>query len=511
MIKKHQSIKAVLFFFMFSSLFTSAQEFTTSLSTPFEGMPTGTVFKTDDGYIASREEVKGILQEYNFKLSKRKFGVTLLKYDASMKLVKKNELLNGDRKFGPFPSTIAKLNGKPYIVYSIYEGDEEIKIMAEEIDQATLNTSSPKQLIRFEQKNTSLEEGYELLKRKPMIIKASPDNTKLLVLYASSLNNQYFISVFDKDLNHLWNKKEMATEEKIVVSSAAIDNNENVYVAYKYKVGKDDYNGRVAICQVNNMPKELEIKTENGTPYQILLIPSRKENQIYTVGTFANASGNLIGVFSQTISSVDFKLGINQSTAFSPVLVEQLDKDSWASTKVKNYGLLPLDMKAFELEDGTVSMVGEFMRHEVSPRGTGARITGSILNIRFNNDGPVVNWIPKYRVSVQNDIGASYYPFVFKAKLFLFYNDEAINLKREVGERYSGSGTYKNVSLIVAWMEPDGKIKREKLLDLADKNFLPVGDAITPLSSSSLLVPVVKIKALGGIDKESKWATINIE
>jgi hypothetical protein len=60
-------------------------------------------------------------------------------------------------------------------------------------------------------------------------------------------------------------------------------------------------------------------------------------------------------------------------------------------------------------------------------------------------------------------------------------------------------------------MDKDGKIKRENIMDLTKDDFLPVADAITAQSSSSLLVPANEIKSLGKIGNESKVVTITIE
>jgi hypothetical protein len=48
-------------------------------------------------------------------------------------------------------------------------------------------------------------------------------------------------------------------------------------------------------------------------------------------------------------------------------------------------------------------------------------------------------------------------------------------------------------------MDKDGKLQRKNLIDLADENFLPVGEDIIPLSSNLLGVPIPKVKGFGGI------------
>ena len=60
-------------------------------------------------------------------------------------------------------------------------------------------------------------------------------------------------------------------------------------------------------------------------------------------------------------------------------------------------------------------------------------------------------------------------------------------------------------------MDKDGKLERKNLIDLANENFLPVGEDIIPLSSNLLRVPILKVKGLGGIAENGKWGTITIE
>ncbi|HEX7905249.1 MAG TPA: hypothetical protein VF487_15360 [Chitinophagaceae bacterium] len=513
MIKKLFLKSTSLFLLLSLCISANGQTFKTSVSASFNDMPDGNVYKIDNGFIAFKETDQKTQFGYTFKLSKAKFGIKLLQYDASMKLVKENHLLNGEKNFGPLPPLLRKINDKLYLIYFSY-GEEEsntLKLLATEIDPVSLQTGAPKELLQADLRNIGIGKLGELLTKAKLIVKSSPDYTKLLTVWSSGLDNIINVSVVSIDLAPVWNRKEtISMTDELIVSSAAVDNNGAAYIAYKFKAGRNEYAKHVAIYQSKGRPKDFEVRSNTGSPYQVLLVAARAGNMVYAVGTLTGESGNLTSIFSQTISSSTFKEDKIQTTDFSQDLVTQLDKDGWADTKPKKYGLDGLDMVAYELEDGSIGMVGEFERIAYGEKHS-ALVSGSILNVRLNSGRAVINWIPKARVSAGRTIGSSYYAFPFKDKLLVFYNDEAANLKIEVGDKYSSSNNYKNVVLVAGWMEADGKIKREKLIDLAAENFLPVGDAITLLSSSSLLVPVRKIKGFGGIDKESKWGTITIE
>ncbi|HKO81918.1 MAG TPA: hypothetical protein VJU78_16040, partial [Chitinophagaceae bacterium] len=327
----------------------------------------------------------------------------------------------------------------------------------------------------------------------------------------SNMNNQFFMSVLNTELDQVWNRKEIATSLNAAnVNSACVDNNGNVYVGYRYSVENNEYIGRVTVYQSQGKPRNIDIKTPNGFVHKVAVVPAKKGDAVYMAGAYAGNADCLIGVFSQTVATANFKPGKLQSKEFSPELVKQLDKESWASTKSKKYGLWPITLKAYELEDGSIGMAGQFERYTSTERHSYVH-TGAILNVRLNGSNDQITWIPRYRVSAGNIIGSSYYAFPHKDKLLIFYNDEADNLKKEVGEKYSTSNNYKNVVLAVATMDENGKLKREKLIDLANENYLPVGESIFPITPTSLAVPILKIKGAGGIGAESKTGVINIE
>ena len=193
-----------------ASFLTNAQKFTTSVSESFRIELDGAMFKSGNDFITFKETDKKTVFGITFKLSKAKFGIKLLLYDATMKLVKENHLSSGEKNFGPFPSAIKKINGKPWLVYFTYEDDEEnsLKIMAAEIDPVSLNLGNAKELLQVGLGKSGLLKSLELLGKGQFLLKWSPDNTRLLSFWSSGLDNQVFMSVLDADLNPVWNKKE---------------------------------------------------------------------------------------------------------------------------------------------------------------------------------------------------------------------------------------------------------------------------------------------------------------
>ncbi|HKO81917.1 MAG TPA: hypothetical protein VJU78_16035 [Chitinophagaceae bacterium] len=512
--KKSCTVLLVLACMLQLSFSGNAQKFTTSVSETFKMDLFQSMFKSGDDFITFKETDQKTLVGMGYNLSKAKFGIKLFRYDGAMKLVKENHLSGGDKNFGPFPSRMIKVNDKLWLVYFNYGKEEKnsLNIMAAEINPVSLEIGEGKELLELNLGNTGLSKSVDLLRLAKLIIEPSPDKTKLLVCWAPGLGNEYFISVTDTGLNPAWEKKEtVIAGEKIEISSAVVDNNGTVYTTYRINPEKDKYNNYMAISQPKAKTKQIEIKIPGGKPYQALAVASKKTNEVYITGTYATgAAGFLVGVFNQVVSTNDFKAGQIQTTTFSEELVKQLarDKGDWASTKSNKFGLVHLDMRAYALEDGAIAMAGEFIEKGLTGKMHGYKISGCLLNVHFNETGTVIGYIPRYRASMAGTIADSYYASPYKDKLLVFYNDHADNLKLDVSD---GSGNYSKSVLVVGSMDKDGKIKRENIMDLTKDDFLPVADAITAQSSSSLLVPANEIKSLGKIGNESKVVTITIE
>lgn len=494
------------------SVSSFAQNYKTTLSATYLNAPFSNLYTSGNEMISFGETDKKRQLAYTLKLSKAKFGIKLLKYDASMNLVKENQLFNGERICGPFSSSIQTINDKLWLFYSIYEEDSKnvINLMGANIDPVSLAIGEPKQLLQIDQDNTGLFKSMTLMQKQTFFVKGSPDKSKLLIFWASNMNDQFFMAVLKPDLDLIWNRKETVGLNRTIVNSTCVDNIGNVYTGYNYNSGGDANKSRVSVYVQKGRPVNVEVKMATGHPYDVLMVPSKKGDEVYVTGTYAGHANCLIGIYSQSISTSTFKQNRIVTKEFTPQLIELIAKDSWASTKSKKYGLEPISMQAYELEDGSIGLVGQFRKSNSTEKHVYI-LSGGIVNVRLKDNDASFSWIPKYRVSAGSTIGDSYYAFPYKDKLLIFYNDEADNIKIPVGEKYSTSNNYKNVVLAVASMDANGTLKREKLVDLANENYLPVGESIMPRSSRCLLVPILKIKGMGGIGAESKWGVIDIE
>ncbi|HEY0679003.1 MAG TPA: hypothetical protein VGD17_12000 [Chitinophagaceae bacterium] len=507
----------------------NAQTFTANVSQTYASMPSGKLFNSANGEVISMNEVWGKKQlGFAARLSKIKHGIKLTRYDSSMNVMKENELFDGEKICGPFRSIMRRVNNDLHIFYFVYaEGREDIlNVMTAKVDPVSLDISNHQKVIEIDLKNMASIAMIDFLGKQTLFVRTSPDKSKVLVLWRSVASNLTFISVLSGTMDMLWSKTEPVAVHVLSLASVCVDNTGNVYAGYHYKLAKNELASMVSIYKSKEATVNLQLKPASGYADDVQVVPAKNGDAVYAAGTYTGQPERVVGVYFQTISTSTFKPGEIYSKPFPPEFVEQLDKDSWGSTKAKKYGLNPFYCQAYELENGNIAITGHFTMY-TSTEKSGYFRTGSIINAQISRTNATFSFVPKSRMShldlydpgsaskenysPKSRIADSYFAFPYKGKLLIFYNDNAANLKKQIGQPYSTSSNYKNVVLAVAFMDKDGKLERKNLIDLADENFLPVGEDIIPLSSNLLRVPILKIKGLGGIAENGKWGTITIE
>lgn len=491
---------------------TYAQVFKTSVSETFKSPGPAAYRKIGNDFLSLERDNGKAQFGYTFKLHKVKFGLTLRRYDSAMNLIKEQPLLGGEKKSGPFPPYLGSFNGKLYILYFLYEKEEEdVKLIMADVDPITLTMTGEKELLTMDQKNTGLIKTWEAYTNLNIQIAGAPDNSRLLLWWASELNNQFSYCILDRNLTLVSKKYETVKEAtELYKFSGCLDNEGHVYISYRFSKVEGEWKNKVAIYDNDKKVKEHEIKTQVGSLFQIQLVASRKDKLVHIAGTYSEKPSKLNGIFHQTINTSDKSLNPAASIPFPASLVEQFDKDSWGSTKEKNYGIDPLTFNSYALEDGRLAMVGEFRKTTRTERAQ-YDASGSLLYALVDGKTAITGSVPKYRVSAGSTIGDSYAAFPYKNTLLVFYNDNEPNLARDITKPPVPSSEYKRSVLAVAFMNGDGVIKRQGILDLTKEGFLAIGESVQPLAWNKLMVPTYKIKGLGGVGNDRKWSTVNIE
>lgn len=342
MVKKFCTLVIFVFALLFLPRFLNAQKITASVTETFDLdlADLQTTFKSGGDYITYEETEKKRNPGWNSQLHKTRFGLKLLRYDASMKVIKENHLFNGERKFGPFTAKLQLINDKQYLIYSTNSDDEQnnIRIIAAEINPESLELGPAKEILRLELGKVGLTKSLKIIYDSKLYFKPSPDHSKLMAFWTSHQDNIVYMSVLNAGLNPVWSRKEVLNGEKdLKIFSTAVDNNGVVYTSYKYTRGKNDFAKFISIYQVEGRPKEFEVKLGSQKPFEVLLTASNTGKEIYATGTWLGESQNIIGVFRQAINTAGFKAGELELTPFSLDLLKRLNKESWASIKPKKF------------------------------------------------------------------------------------------------------------------------------------------------------------------------------
>ncbi|OQP59880.1 hypothetical protein A3860_35810 [Niastella vici] len=448
---------------------------------------------------------------YGFGWNKVRLAITVIQHDSNMVMLQNKSLSNGDRVYGPFFTDIRKINGKVYIIYhEVQEKNTIGNVMAVEINPETLEAGTPKIIGAIANTDYKLKFSESLQNSLKYICKPSPDGKRNLLLLTAGGDSKCFISVLDENMNVTWSKlQDISTSTDYNFKSACIDNSGNVYVAYKISGPKND--NRVAVIKKEaSKPHDIPLNL-NFTISNMEVFSSKDNKTIHVAGTYMDNpnSSMLKGVFHTKIDAGEFKLAGMTTTAFPDTLIKRFEQDGWGDSR-KNIGINPgFSPRFIEKENGVLNMIGEF-RSMVWGTRAAAYISGDILNVSFEESGAVFARIPKIRKSMESTIGDSFVAFPFQNKVVVFYDDNIVNLNKSITESPTGSDVYKSLIMAGAIIETDGTVNRSILIDLKKENYLAVTEYLIPVDAHSMIIPLQKIKGLGGISDKIRWARIRI-
>jgi hypothetical protein len=541
----------VVFFLCICYVSAYTQHITAALQPVIEIPVSQNLIKVENGYLSykiNKRKLKVLAPFSSIKLSKLFFDVTLIKYDESLKLVKENDLSASPVNFAAFEPTIESINGREYLVYYEPQQNEEdgIILKAVEIDITTLSMGQAKDLFKIQiDTKVGVNKLMNIMTDKKLRIMNSPDKSKTMFLFENGIDNSFSSAVVDKDFNLLWTKASLIDiPENIIITSACVDNAGTVYTGYKIEFKKGRITGHILITNQSNREKDIVISEEDYM-YQILVLPSGKQNRINVVGTCFGETDYISGVFSASINTNDFKLSGFKRTDFDGQFIDLFDQDGLAYTKKNKFGLYPSRMRIYEMEDGTIGMIGEIKRTKTTSEShqnisgsynstsTKTIFSGSILNACFKKDKVVFSRVPKSRETSQtigvssvgflpdtydNDLrfssfsaGDGIFALPYKNDVFVFYCDTEDNLKKSLTEMPSVSDKVKNLILVAASISNDGNVKREMLIDLKDEDFLAFPIGIKYITPTSLLIPIRRITNAGKVKDDFRWANINVK
>lgn len=534
----------ILFAFMLFNNIAFSQQFKTSML-PEQSESDPDIIKFGDSYFALSLDMPK-QSGFSANLDRSIHGIEIKKLNAAFDSVKAVKLSGGNRVFGPMHPMLVVVGEKLFLLYYKMIHEEDIKLYASELNPASLELQQEVEILNIKEKEKYLKFYMRTINYRDKqhyrfksvglsgktsttsLLQLSPDNSKIMVLWTSGWSNSIFYSVLDNNFKLLRTKTEEIKDTKnFYLSNGCVDNDGNVFLSIYF----ENNNKQKALLLVNsNKSISNEITVPGGEVVNVNMgSKSKTGGSIFIAGTYKENSDNLTGVFQQEYNVSKNKFENIIKKAFPDELVELLDKDGWANTKTKNYGVEDaIDFELLLNEDGTANLVGEFRdiksktTTDVSPQRFSDNIrsttstkewilSGSILSISFGEKETRFSRIPKMRASAGTTFGDSFQAIIFEKKVIIFYNDHKSNLEKEIDKSPDRSDNYKNSVLAAAIINEDGSVKRTTVIDQSEENFLASTNTFLRVSEDSYTLLFYKIKSLGGVSETIKRATIKID
>jgi hypothetical protein len=483
--------------------------------------------KFEDGYYTVDYQPKG-LSVWSAKLNRATHNIILKKYDAAMNELKSVPLPGPDKDFGPIPPVIKLLSNKLYLFYFKLAEDSKIYIYMAAINPATLETGTPIELMLLEEprneiyfylRSTSFSEpdypdyatfaAAALMFSKTFMIKQSPNGEHCLVGWTSLQSDRLYVATLDKNMKRIQSKIYRSPgKSSFKITSTCIDNAGTAYFTHAYRK-KGDIQHEVYISRKDGSEESKTLDFPEGSSIaSIRAVADSKADRVWFCGPYTETSDGLVGVYQVALDTKTGVWGTVSKTPFNKELVEIFDKEGWAKTKEKKYGLYQwIIWEANIFNDGILHLTGEF-REFVQTQKSGFTTTGSILNASFRDGKAVFTRIPKARVSAGSTYGDSYRIFGYQNKLIVFYNDYPSNLQLDLSAEPKRSDVYTNSALVGAIIRTDGSVTREIVIDKTDENLLSPLSTISELQPGHFFVGLRRIKKLGGITDDVQWTVV---
>lgn len=445
-----------------------------------------------------------------------KYGIDLFRRSASI-MEKESSLSDGEKSYGPLLPKLLNFYGQPYLLYyqSVSEdADSKMQILLAKIDTATMQPEQPKELFLVEQNTLDIFNSDDFLNDHRLDIKASPDSSKILMLWSSATNRDFHIDVLDRHLDSLWTKEQQISPDAIRgLQSERVNNQGSVFFTYTMAGSKDSIPGsHIGICNPDGGFVDREITLQNGHPVGLFLLNAKDSNFIMITGTWSDKPAYLSGVYSARIDAAEGTLSQIRQTAFPDQLIKSLHQDRWAGIKPKNYGLDPIDLQAFLRKDGSIDLVGEFrMMEEPSHPNITVADVGNILYAHLPAnpaDTAIFGQLPNFRRIEENTVGYGYFAFPWNNGIVIFYNDNPANRQISLHAYPFSYTNYYDVNLVAVTFTNKGEVKKERLVSWNKDRYLALTENFRALSPSTFLVPLQKIEYPGELDEIYKWCRI---
>lgn len=442
---------------------------------------------------------------------------SLMLLDANSEMLKENDLeldeknavLKGFEKYGK----------NVFFLYSAYDKENKTtSVYALKIDEKTLTPTSKTTLGTYESdsRGDQADATYKL----------SSDSSKILLFVEGPErkkdNKKFYVGVFDTDLKKQWAREiELPILEKFVsIYDQDVTDEGKVYVAIKHydkEVKKETVreNGDKIPSYVYKLmvyskesakEKEITFNTDNNF-IQGTKLTYDKNGNVTVAGLYKQKSnGRITGAFYASFNGNSSEVKNPKMVAFDEELIRLVDKDGFASDNKSDPGL----SSNFRINqilarpNGSVDLVSEFYQLIVTTTynpNTRSSTTsyryfyGDIVNTNIDKNGKATfTRVPKNQKFVNSNIFMGYFPFIYKDKLVLLFNDDKDNIERDLEKRPDDIMKFKNSVLAAATIDAKGVMTRQAIFSNDDEDYIALPRNFTKISDNSILISSDLIK-----------------
>jgi hypothetical protein len=394
-------------------------------------------------------------------------SVSFVRYDRDFKQVSEVKMTASGGICSREYYELKKVGNRFWFIYLEPMDNNEVgSIKALEVDPVSLQQKDAQTLLSSTTLDHTLRD-YRYTIYFDFMCGVSPTG-KYMYLNIQLSDDEGYLACFDENMKLLWGKKDRRGDDEMV--STELDDAGYLYMGKKSRKG----NLYCSIWDLSGQMNSTNVSLAGGKVWDILFHPEKGKDLVAVTGTYKE-DDNCTGVYKGVINKKGEITNIS-TIAFPKNIVESMDKEGFASTKAKKFGVHPaFCATAVRNSDGTsnIAMILEF-RREAGGGATGPStnlLGGSLVYVDFANGTPVFTRVPKYSVSSlpfhyafngHYGSGCMYFAMPVESKLVVLYFDNAENLTRDP-KLDAKVVNPKNQLLVAAVINKDGTMKRQQV------------------------------------------------
>lgn len=434
------------------------------------------------------EMVKLCFENNGGLFSKKTVTPILARYDSRLdeKGVRSFEVQEDNVRFDNLLSVKEKL----FMFTNQYDkADKATSFYAQKIDGRTLNPSG-------RAVNLGKMAAIDRARQSTANYDLSKDSSKVLFFglspYSKKENEKYYMSVYDNDMNKLWdNTVVLPYLDKFVdILDFVVTNSGNVGVILKHydkevkkeKVREDGanvpaYKTKILLYEKGAAkPREYVLDMNDRFVHGIQLTADENSN-LTLFGLYKNKyDGYVSGYFITSINEKGDKIELKKMEAFPEDLVALVKKDKQGSDREKDPGLSAYFTLAdlVQRADGSTDYLLEYYRMVwvtvTNSRGGSYSYPryyyGDIVDVHVEA-GKSTGFvrIPKMQETSYVSIFSSFKAVTANNKLVLFYNDDKDNVDRDLAKRPDDMTNFAKSVLTMAVVDSRNNLNRSAILD----------------------------------------------